>query len=94
MLDSTTVDNPVYCHCPGINIPFAVGELVLGLEAFLVRDWRTLQLVAHAPVLALGLVRLDMLDIIDMDMAYILDMVDNVDIDRCTGAPRSPPGGC
>jgi OCT family organic cation transporter-like MFS transporter 4/5 len=26
-----------------INFPFAVGELILGLEAYLVRDWRTLQ---------------------------------------------------
>jgi hypothetical protein len=26
-----------------LNIPFAVGELILGLEAFLIRDWRTLQ---------------------------------------------------
>ena len=39
--------------CPGINIPFALGELLLGLEAWLVRDWVDLQLVAHAPVLAL-----------------------------------------
>ncbi len=39
--------------CPGINIPFALGELVLGVEAWLVRDWVHLQLVAHAPVLAL-----------------------------------------
>lgn len=39
--------------CPGINIPFALGELLLGVEAWLVRDWVTLQLVAHAPVLVL-----------------------------------------
>ena len=26
-----------------INIPFAIGELILGLEAYLIRDWRTLQ---------------------------------------------------
>ena len=39
--------------CPGINIPFALGELLLGVEAWLVRDWVHLQLVAHAPVLAL-----------------------------------------
>ena len=66
-----------------------MGELVLGLEAALLRDWRTLQLVAHGPVLALGLVSLDMIDIID-----IIDMVDILVIDRCTGSPRSHPGGC
>ena len=38
-----------------------MGELVLGLEAALLRDWRTLQLVAHGPVLALGLVSLDII---------------------------------
>lgn len=36
-----------------MSIPFALGELVLGLEAYFVRDWKTLQLVAHAPWLAL-----------------------------------------
>ena len=39
---------------PGINIPFALGEFLLGVEAWLVRDWVHLQLVAHAPVLALA----------------------------------------
>ena len=64
-----------------------MGELVLGLEAALLRDWRTLQLVAHGPVLALGLVSLDIIDIVDMDM------VDIVDFDRCTGSPRSHQDG-
>lgn len=36
-----------------IEIPFALGELVLGLEAYLIRDWYTLQLVAHVPLLVL-----------------------------------------
>ena len=36
-----------------IEIPFALGELLLGLEAYLVRDWVTLQLVAHLPIFAL-----------------------------------------
>ena len=37
----------------GINIPFALGELLLGVEAFFVRDWVDLQLLAHGPVLVL-----------------------------------------
>lgn len=36
-----------------IEIPFAMGELVLALEAYLIRDWFTLQIVAHLPLLAL-----------------------------------------
>ena len=40
----------------GINIPFALGELLLGLEAFFFRDWRTLQMVAHGPLIALLMV--------------------------------------
>ena len=36
-----------------IEIPFALGELVLGLEAYLVRDWRELQMLAYAPLLLL-----------------------------------------
>ncbi len=35
------------------NIPFAVGETILGLEAYLIRDWRTLHIVAFAPTLLL-----------------------------------------
>ena len=29
-----------------IEVPFALGELLLGLEAYYIRDWVTLQLVA------------------------------------------------
>jgi len=36
-----------------IEIPFAVGQAVLGMEAYLVRDWRTLQILAHLPLLAI-----------------------------------------
>ena len=36
-----------------IEIPFAMGELVLALEAYFIRDWVTLQVVAHLPLLAL-----------------------------------------
>ena len=34
-----------------IEIPFALGQLVLGAEAFFVRDWRALQILAHLPLL-------------------------------------------
>ena len=40
----------------GINIPFALGEFLLGLEAYFIRDWRSLQMVAHGPLIALLLV--------------------------------------
>ena len=40
----------------GINIPFALGEFLLGLEAYFIRDWRTLQMVAHGPLIALIMV--------------------------------------
>eukprot|EP00090_Calanus_glacialis_P039501 TRINITY_DN68771_c0_g1_i1.p1 TRINITY_DN68771_c0_g1~~TRINITY_DN68771_c0_g1_i1.p1 ORF type:complete len:611 (-),score=103.55 TRINITY_DN68771_c0_g1_i1:27-1859(-) len=36
-----------------IEIPFAIGEMILGLEAYYIRDWKTLQIVAYLPVLAL-----------------------------------------
>ena len=52
-----------------IEIPFAIGEAVLGVEAYLIRflclmitlkinndylrDWRTLQMVAYLPLLCL-----------------------------------------
>jgi len=36
-----------------IEMPFAVGEMLLGLEAYLLRDWRTLQMVAYLPLLGL-----------------------------------------
>ena len=34
-----------------IEIPFALGEAVLGIEAFIVRDWRSLQILAYPPLL-------------------------------------------
>ena len=53
MVNTETEQTPQIFHHQGINIPFALGELLLGLEAFIVRDWVRLQLVAHAPVLGL-----------------------------------------
>ena len=38
-----------------IEIPFALGEAVLGIEAFIVRDWRVLQVVAYLPLLGVTL---------------------------------------
>ena len=38
----------------GINIPFAIGEIILGVEAYFVRDWKTLQMVAYLPMLGLA----------------------------------------
>ena len=40
----------------GINIPFAIGEFILGLEAYFIRDWRGLQRAAHGPLLCLIIV--------------------------------------
>jgi len=37
-----------------IEIPFALGQGVLGLEAYFVRDWRVLQILAHLPLLGLA----------------------------------------
>lgn len=34
-----------------IEIPFALGEMVLGLQAYFVRDWMQLQLLAYAPII-------------------------------------------
>ena len=36
-----------------VGIGFIAGELVLALEAYLIRDWITLQLVAYLPMLIL-----------------------------------------
>ena len=46
---------PKYTMLSGIiiEIPFALGELLLGLEAYFIRDWVTLQIVAHLPVILL-----------------------------------------
>jgi len=39
-----------------IEIPFALGEILLGLEAYYIRDWYTLQLVSYLPwAILLGL---------------------------------------
>jgi OCT family organic cation transporter-like MFS transporter 4/5 len=44
---------PKYAALLGIaiNIPFALGEMVLGLEAYFIRDWFQLQIVGHAPII-------------------------------------------
>ena len=34
-----------------IMIPFSLGEVSLGVAAYLVRDWRLLQIVTHLPLL-------------------------------------------
>jgi len=35
------------------EIPYAIGELTLGLESYLFRDFFTLQLVSHTPIILL-----------------------------------------
>ena len=32
-----------------LNIPFAIGELILGIEAIFIRDWRTLHIASSLP---------------------------------------------
>ena len=34
-----------------IEIPFALGEALLGVEAYFIRDWKTLQIVSYLPLL-------------------------------------------
>ena len=34
-----------------IEIPFAIGEAILGIEAVIARDWRSLQILAYLPLL-------------------------------------------
>jgi hypothetical protein len=36
-----------------VAIGFAFGELLLGVEAYYIRDWKTLQIVAYAPPILL-----------------------------------------
>ena len=36
-----------------IDVPFAFGEILLGVEAYFIRDWKTLQMVAYLPMLSL-----------------------------------------
>lgn len=36
-----------------VGMGFAMGELLLGAEAYFIRDWKTLQIVAYAPPLFL-----------------------------------------
>ena len=33
-----------------LNIPFALGEMIVGLEAYFIRDWINLQLAAYVPI--------------------------------------------
>eukprot|EP00092_Neocalanus_flemingeri_P000308 GFUD01000330.1.p1 GENE.GFUD01000330.1~~GFUD01000330.1.p1 ORF type:complete len:587 (-),score=99.35 GFUD01000330.1:144-1904(-) len=40
----------------GINIPFAIGEIILGVEAYFIRDWKMLQMVAYLPMVGLVIV--------------------------------------
>ena len=34
-----------------IGVSFTIGEAILGIEAAIVRDWRSLQILAHLPLL-------------------------------------------
>ena len=34
-----------------ISFGFSLGEVILGVEAFIVRDWRSLQILAYLPLL-------------------------------------------
>ena len=34
-----------------VSFGFSLGEVILGIEAFFVRDWRWLQILAHLPLL-------------------------------------------
>ena len=34
-----------------IEFPFALGEALLGVEAYFIHDWTTLQIVAYLPLL-------------------------------------------
>ena len=36
-----------------IEIPFAIGEAILGIEAVIARDWRSLQILAYLPLLGI-----------------------------------------
>ena len=36
-----------------IEVPFAMGELLLGMEAYFVRDWVSLQMVAYTPLIGI-----------------------------------------
>ena len=36
-----------------VSLAFPIGELVLTLEAYFIRDWYTLQIISHAPMLLL-----------------------------------------
>jgi len=36
-----------------IEIPFALGEILLGIEAYFIRDWTTLQIVSYLPLVVL-----------------------------------------
>ena len=39
-----------------IEIPFALGEALLGFEAYFIRDWTTLQIVAYLPLICKNII--------------------------------------